>query len=68
LNPLFDETQANPKAHPLFPELMAELDALKTGIVVGLDGLIFRRDHKHRRSMKPVTATAPNLAVGKVGI
>jgi hypothetical protein len=44
--PLFDETD-----EPLFPELMAELDAIKDTIVLGL---IFRRDHKHRRSHIPL--------------
>jgi hypothetical protein len=44
--PLFDET-----GEPLFPELMAELDAIKEAIV---SGLIFRRDHKHRRSQLPL--------------
>jgi hypothetical protein len=40
--PLFDET-----GEPLFPELMAELDAIKE---TGASGLVFRRDHEHRRS------------------
>src|SRR4051794_18505292 len=40
--PLFDEA-----GEPLFPELMAELDAIKTTKV---SGLVFRRDHEHRRS------------------
>lgn len=40
--PLFDETGA-----PLFPELMAELDAIKA---IMISGLVFRRDHEHRRS------------------
>lgn len=44
--PLFDET-----GEPLFPELMAELDAIKETTVLGL---IFRRDHKHRRSHMPL--------------
>ena len=44
--PLFDET-----GEPLFPELMAELDAIKETLVLGL---IFRRDHKHRRSPTPL--------------
>jgi hypothetical protein len=57
--PLFDETQSKPTAHPLFPELMAELDAFKTGVVVGLDGLIFRRDHKHRRGNSPLPWITP---------
>jgi len=43
--PLFDET-----GEPLFPELMAELDAIKEGIP---SGLIFRRDHNYRRSHVP---------------
>lgn len=47
--PLFDETQPQPSKHLLFPELMAELDALKASAVVGIDGLILRRDHEHRR-------------------
>lgn len=44
--PLFDET-----GEPLFPELMAELDAIKEAIV---SGLMFRRDHEHRRSRTPL--------------
>ncbi|MEK9285210.1 hypothetical protein MTR72_37345 [Bradyrhizobium sp. ISRA442] len=44
--PLFDETGT-----PLFPELMAELDAIKAGHG---SGLVFRRDHPHRRSSIPV--------------
>jgi hypothetical protein len=40
--PLFDETGA-----PLFPELMVELDAIKATMI---SGLVFRRDHEHRRS------------------
>lgn len=40
--PLFDET-----GEPLFPELMAELDAISETLV---SGLFFRRDHEHRRS------------------
>lgn len=51
--PLFDETQKHPEQHPLFPELMAELDAIKQGIVTGIDGLVFRRDHAHRRGKVP---------------
>ena len=39
--PLFDET-----GEPLFPELMAELDAMKETID---SGLMFRRDHDRRR-------------------
>jgi len=44
--PLFDET-----GEPLFPELTAELDAIKE---MAVSGLIFRRDHVHRRSPTPV--------------
>jgi hypothetical protein len=44
--PLFDEA-----GEPLFPELMTELDAIKETIV---SGLVFRRDHKHRRSRAPL--------------
>jgi hypothetical protein len=44
--PLFDETGG-----PLFPELMTELDAIKKEII---SGLIFRRDHTHRRSHTPL--------------
>lgn len=40
--PLFDE-----RRHSLFPELAAELDALKGRIT---SGLVFRRDHAHRKS------------------
>jgi hypothetical protein len=40
--PLFDDT-----GEPLFPELMAELDAIKGTIA---SGLMIRRDHGHRRS------------------
>jgi hypothetical protein len=57
--PLFDETQRNPERHPLFPELMAEMDAIKAGTVVGLDGLIFRRDHAHRRGKVPLPWITP---------
>lgn len=39
--PLFDEI-----GEPLFPELMIELDAIKQTMVTGL---VFRRDHRHRR-------------------
>jgi hypothetical protein len=39
--PLFDAA-----GRPLFPELMAELDAIKESAIAGH---IFRRDHKHRR-------------------
>jgi hypothetical protein len=44
--PLFDEA-----GEPLFPELTAELDTIKETIV---SGLIFRRDHPHRRSCTPL--------------
>ena len=44
--PLFDET-----GEPLFPELMAELDAIKKTTTAGL---VFRRDHEHRRSPIPL--------------
>ena len=44
--PLFDEM-----GEPLFPELMAELDAIKANTVWGL---VFRRDHEHRRSPAPL--------------
>jgi hypothetical protein len=44
--PLFDET-----GEPLFPELMAELDAIKEWVA---SGLAFRRDHAHRRSRIPL--------------
>jgi hypothetical protein len=40
--PLFDDSGA-----ALFPELMAELDAIKTTSVTGL---VFRRDHEHRKT------------------
>ncbi len=51
--PLFDEGQKRSQQYPLFPELMSELDAIKTGAVVGLDGLMLRRDHAHRRGKVP---------------
>ena len=57
--PLFDEDQKQSERHPLFPELMAELDAIKASAVVGLDGLIFRRDHAHRRGKIPLPWTTP---------
>jgi hypothetical protein len=47
--PLFDETQAQSEKFPLFPELMAELDAIRSDAGVPFDILLFRRDHKHRR-------------------
>jgi hypothetical protein len=57
--PLFDETQRRPQRYPLFPELMAELDAIKAGAVVGIDGLIFRRGHAHRRGKVPLPWITP---------
>jgi hypothetical protein len=44
--PLFDET-----GRALFPELMAELDAIKKTMV---SGQVFRRDHEHRKSRTPL--------------
>lgn len=44
--PLFDEAGL-----ALFPELMAELDEIKKTTV---SGLVFRRDHAHRRSRTPL--------------
>jgi hypothetical protein len=44
--PLFDEA-----GEPLFPELMVELDAIKEK---NSSGLVFRRDHEHRRSAHPL--------------
>jgi hypothetical protein len=44
--PLLDET-----GEALFPELMAELDAIKKTMV---SGLVFRRDHAHRKSPTPL--------------
>lgn len=44
--PLFDEA-----GEPLFPELMAELAAIKKTMV---SGLVFRRDHAHRKSATPL--------------
>jgi hypothetical protein len=44
--PLFDEA-----GEALFPELMAELDEIKKATV---SGLVFRRDHAHRRSRTPL--------------
>lgn len=49
--PLFDETGA-----PLFPELMAELDEIAK---TSLSGLVFRRDHAHRRSVTPLPWITP---------
>jgi hypothetical protein len=49
--PLFDEAK-----RPLFPELMAELDDIKTRAI---SGHIFRRDHGHRRSAIPLPWITP---------
>ena len=49
--PLSDETGA-----PLFPELMDELDEIKR---TSLPGLVFRRDHAHRRSATPLPWITP---------
>lgn len=49
--PLLDETGA-----PLFPELMDELDEMKK---TSLPGLVFRRDHAHRRSVTPIPWITP---------
>ncbi|MCK1622853.1 hypothetical protein IVA98_06240 [Bradyrhizobium sp. 160] len=49
--PLLDETGA-----PLFPELMDELDEMKK---TSLPGLVFRRDHAHRRSVTPLPWITP---------
>ncbi|WP_234679620.1 site-specific integrase [Bradyrhizobium monzae] len=49
--PLSDETGA-----PLFPELMDELDEIKK---TSLPGLVFRRDHAHRRSATPLPWITP---------
>jgi hypothetical protein len=49
--PLSDETGA-----PLFPELMDELDEIKRN---SLPGLVFRRDHAHRRSATPLPWITP---------
>jgi hypothetical protein len=57
--PLFDETQRYPEKHSLFPVLMAELDAIKACSVVGIDGLVFRRDHAHRRTPVPLPWIMP---------
>jgi hypothetical protein len=57
--PLFDETQRHEEKRPLFPELMAELDAIKARSVVGIDGLVFRRDHAHRRGKVPLSWITP---------
>jgi hypothetical protein len=49
--PLFDEAK-----RALFPELMAELDDIKTRAI---SGHIFRRDHGHRRSAIPLPWITP---------
>jgi hypothetical protein len=49
--PLFDET-----GNELFPELMPELDAIKERTV---SGLVFRRDHDHRRGRVPLPWITP---------
>jgi hypothetical protein len=49
--PLFDAT-----GQELFPELMAELDAIKEHTV---SGLVFRRDHDHRRGGVPLPWITP---------
>ena len=49
--PLFDET-----GKELFPELMPELDAIKEQTV---GGLVFRRDHGHRRGRVPLPWMTP---------
>ncbi|MEA2868257.1 MAG: hypothetical protein QOE39_2972 [Bradyrhizobium sp.] len=49
--PLFDET-----GKELFPELMPELDAIKEQTV---GGLVFRRNHGHRRGRVPLSWITP---------
>ena len=49
--PLFDETGT-----ALFPELMDELDEIKKAT---MSGLVFRRDHAHRRSATPLPWITP---------
>ena len=49
--PLFDETSKK-----LFPELMPELEAIKERMV---SGLVFRRDHDHRRGRVPLPWITP---------
>jgi len=49
--PLFDDT-----GKELFPELMPELDAIKERTV---SGLVFRRDHDHRRGRVPLPWITP---------
>lgn len=57
--PLFDETQRSPENHALFPELMAELDEIEARGVVGIDGVMFRRGHAHRRGRAPLRWVTP---------
>jgi hypothetical protein len=49
--PLFDEA-----GNQLFPELMPELDAIREQTV---SGLVFRRDHGHRRTRVPLPWITP---------
>jgi hypothetical protein len=49
--PLFDEA-----GQELFPELMRELDTIKEQTV---SGLVFRRDHEHRRDRLPLPWMTP---------
>ncbi|SFU94764.1 hypothetical protein [Bradyrhizobium arachidis] len=49
--PLFDEAGA-----PLFPELMTELDEISKA---STPGLVFRRDHAHRRTATPLPWITP---------
>ncbi|MBW7970092.1 hypothetical protein [Bradyrhizobium sp. BR 10289] len=49
--PLFDEAGV-----PLFPELMTELDEISKD---STPGLVFRRDHAHRRSATPLPWITP---------
>jgi hypothetical protein len=51
--PLFDES-----GEPLFPELMSELDEIKKTTI---SGLVFRRDHKHRKSRTPLPLAVAQL-------
>ena len=53
--PLFDETQRQPERYPLFPELMAELDAIKADAVVTEAGPRFAQTGK-------ISAIAANIA------
>jgi hypothetical protein len=57
---LFHLTQKHPEQFPLFPELMAELDALKESSVIGIDGLMIRRDHSNRHDKVPLPWPTPN--------